>query len=81
MKRRAASTRSDAKLEAIDFQVIGELKSDSGHLLLMSGDGRWYDYDVVHEVISPISPSNSWAVDVIESAPVRVRAEWQLATS
>ena len=72
MIRRRGNPRHDAQLDAIEFQVIGERKGDPGHLLLMCRDGQWYDYDLVHEVIAPIAPDDSWAVDVLDHASRRV---------
>ena len=51
-------------IDAISFQVIGELKGDPGHLLLIGDDGGWYDYDIVQVTIEPIEPGDSWAVDI-----------------
>ena len=75
MKHRNGSTHSDRQLEASEFQVIGELRGDPGHLLLMCGDGHWYDYDLAHGEIARIAPSDSWAVDVIDNASERVELE------
>lgn len=52
----------------IEFQVIGELKGDQGHLLLLDDDGQCYDYDIVLDEIVPIDVDGSWAVDVIDNA-------------
>ncbi len=60
-------------VDVCEFQVIGERKDDPGHLLLMGRDGRWYDYDVALETIAPAEPGDSWTVDVIENAAVRVQ--------
>jgi hypothetical protein len=56
----------DPLVDTIEFRVIGELKSDPGHLLLSGDDGRWYDYDISHGTIIPVEPSDSWAVDLID---------------
>lgn len=50
----------------IEFHVIGELRYDSGHLLLLDTDGQCYDYDVAMGEIIPVEPDSTWAVDVIE---------------
>ncbi|HEV2126683.1 MAG TPA: hypothetical protein VGW38_28315 [Chloroflexota bacterium] len=73
--------KAETDLDAVEFQVIGELGNDPGHLLLMCGDGRWYDYDLVSEKISPITPDDSWAVDVIDNGSVMVKAERELVAS
>lgn len=52
----------------IEFQVIGELKGDQGHLLLLDDDGQCYDYDIVLDEIVPIDVDGSWTVDVIDNA-------------
>lgn len=75
MIRRRGSPRSEPEQDAIEFQVIGELKGDPGHLLLMCRDGHWYDYDMVHGMIAPIAPDDSWAVDVIDNFSGRVQLE------
>ena len=67
MNHRNGSTQSDRLLQATEFQVIGELRGDPGHLLLMCGDGHWYDYDLAHGEIARIAPSDSWAVDVLDN--------------
>lgn len=46
-------------IDAISFQVIGELKDDPGHLLLIGDDGSWYDLDIVQVTIEPIEPGDS----------------------
>lgn len=58
--------------ENIDFQVIGQLKSDPGHLLLMGDDGCWYDYDISAGSITPIDVTDSWAVDVSDQVALRL---------
>ena len=75
MNRRKGNAHSDRHLEASDFQVIGELRGDPGHLLLMCGDGHWYDYDLTSGEIARIAPSDSWAVDVIDNASESVELE------
>ena len=67
MNRRQGNTQRDRHREASEFQVIGELRGDPGHLLLMCGDGHWYDYDLARGEIARIAPSDSWAVDVIDN--------------
>ena len=55
----------------IDFQVIGELKSDPGHLLLVGDDRQWYGYDLALRAIIPIEPSGSW-FDIANQVAIRV---------
>lgn len=50
----------------IEFHVIGELRDDPGHLLLLDGDGQCYDYDIALDEVVPIEPDVRWKVDVIE---------------
>lgn len=52
----------------IEFQVIGELRGDQGHLLLLDDDGQCYDYDIVLDEIFPIDVDGTWTVDVIEDS-------------
>ncbi|HEV2126872.1 MAG TPA: hypothetical protein VGW38_29325 [Chloroflexota bacterium] len=63
--------------ESIDFRVIGKLKANPHHLLLLGDDGGCYDYDAVGGGITPLDPDDSWAVDVMERAtlPMRARAD------
>lgn len=58
----------------IEFRVIGELRQDPGHLLLLDADGQCYDYDVAASEILPVEPDSSWAVDVIEEGRLVVVA-------
>ena len=51
--------------ETIDFQVIGELRDDPQHLLLLGDDGQCYCFDIALDRIAPLDPDASWAVDVI----------------
>lgn len=54
--------------DTIGFRVVGELKTDPSHLLLLGDDGRWYDYDVVSGTIEGSAPGDRWAVDVVLQA-------------
>lgn len=71
MKRRAPRTKRVPKLETIEFQVIGELRKNPHHLLLLGNDGACYAYDIVGGGIDLLQPDDSWSVDVIESASVQ----------
>jgi hypothetical protein len=50
----------------IEFNVIGELRNVPGHLLLLGGDGRTYDYDTGLDTITHIEPDGIRGVHVIE---------------
>lgn len=70
-----------ATSDTIEFQVIGELKANPHHLLLLGDDGACYDYDV-YDVrggeIAPLAPDDSWVVDVVEDASLRIEADSEL---
>ncbi len=72
--------RPDAE-DLCEFQVVGELKDDPGHLLLMCASGRWYSYDIAGDEIEPVEPTDSWAVDVIDRERSHVGALLQKAAS
>jgi hypothetical protein len=61
-------------IDAISFQVIGELKGDPGHLLLIGDDGGWYDFDIVQVTIEPIELGDSWAVDIADHSVIPFQA-------
>ena len=65
----------------IDFQVIGQLKRDPGHLLLMGDDGCWYDYDISVGSITHIDITDSWAVDVSDRVALRIEVPKDLLAS
>ncbi|HYH13108.1 MAG TPA: hypothetical protein VD789_12190 [Thermomicrobiales bacterium] len=66
----------------IEFHVIGELRHDPGHLLLLDADGQCYDYDVSMSEIIPVEPDGTWAVDVIEEGRlVMVAPEEKIVTA
>jgi hypothetical protein len=50
--------------DTIDFEVIGELRANPNHLLLLGDDGQCYCFDVRLDRITPLDPNDSWAVDV-----------------
>ncbi|HYH13360.1 MAG TPA: hypothetical protein VD789_13465 [Thermomicrobiales bacterium] len=58
----------------IEFHVIGELRDDPGHLLVIDGDGQCYDFDVALDEIFPIEMDERWSVDVVESPVLVVEA-------
>lgn len=50
----------------IEFRVIGEVRNEPGHLVLLDEEGQCYDYNVeVGEVVA-VEPDARWAIDVIE---------------
>ena len=56
--------------DTIDFQVIGELRNNPNHLLLLGDDGRCYCFDVRLDRIAPLDPDDDWAVDVAGHGPL-----------
>jgi hypothetical protein len=54
--------------ETIDFEVIGELRDNPQHLLLLGDDGQCYCFDMTHDRITPLDPDDSWSVDVVAAA-------------
>lgn len=59
----------------VEFEVIGELKDDPGHFLLLDDDGQCYDYDLVMNLITPVEVDTSWMVDVIVDGPITVKTD------
>jgi hypothetical protein len=55
----------------IEFHVIGELRDDPGHLLVIDCDGQCYDFDIELDEIVPVEMDDTWSVDVVET-PVTV---------
>jgi hypothetical protein len=64
MRRVAARSRRRSSLDLVEFQVIGELRDDPHHLLLLGSDGHSYGYDIISGDIRQLEPDDSWAVDV-----------------
>lgn len=60
-KRHTGPRRED---EPCEFRVVGARRDDPGHLLVMGCDGRWYDYDIAANHMTPVELTDSWAVDV-----------------
>ena len=58
-------------IDVCEYQVIGELKENPHHLLLVGDDGQCYAYDLVSGEIQPLQPDDSWAVDVAHPALIR----------
>lgn len=65
----------------VEFQVIGELKDDSGHFLLMGDDGQCYDYDLATNEITPVDVDGSWLVDVPVDKQMAIEAELERLAS
>lgn len=65
----------------IEFHVIGELRDDPGHLLVIDGDGQCYDFDIALDEIVPIEIDGSWAVDVVEAPIVVIEAPAEMVAS
>ncbi len=61
-------------IDTIAFRVIGELKADPAHLLVLDDDGRYYDYDILREEIVPVDLDGSWAIDVVEESNLIIEA-------
>lgn len=54
--------------EVCHFQVIGELRDNPHHLMLLGDDGQCYAYDITSGEIMPMEPDDSWAVDFADHA-------------
>lgn len=68
-------------IDVCDFQVIGELRDNPHHLLLLGNDGQCYAYDIVTGEIDPLDPDESWAVDVRENLALRMHMSSELLAS
>ncbi len=68
-------------VDVCEFQVIGELKGDPGHLLLRGEDTRWYDYDIEAGTVTPIEEDGSREVDVIEEGTLTIEVSEENLTS
>lgn len=49
-----------------EFRVIGELRANPGHLLLLDSDGGCYEYDMSLDVVVPVEPNSTSSVSIIE---------------
>jgi hypothetical protein len=54
----------DRQADTIDFEVIGELRDNPHHLLLLGDDGQCYCFDITLDRITPLDPDDSWSVDI-----------------
>lgn len=68
-------------MTTIEFQVIGELKNDPGHFLLLGDDGQCYDYNIALDEIIPIDVDGTWAIDIIGEKPVVIEADASMIAS
>ncbi len=76
------SERSDdVAVDTIDFEVIGELRDNPHHLLLLGDDGTCYRFDLVASEVIPLDPDGSWAADVILDAHTRVELPREMLAS
>ncbi len=75
MNRRRHSANETLGSVFIEFQVIGELKANPNHLLLLGNDGRCYDYHVVGRETAPLERDAFWAVHVIDHTSIRMKPD------
>jgi hypothetical protein len=75
--RRGAHPASDT----IDFQVIGELRDNPHHLLLLGDDGQCYCFDLRLDRIEPLDPDASWSVDMMHRAALHLELPIELLAS
>jgi hypothetical protein len=45
-----------------EFIVVGEHRENELDLLVKGADGAFYEYDPVHENISPVDPDENWVI-------------------
>ena len=65
----------------LKFQVIGGLKNEPGHLLLLGDDEQLYVYDADRAEVMMMTPGTSWAVDVIENSSLVFEAPAEMVAS
>jgi hypothetical protein len=58
--------------ETIEFRVIGEQRDDSGHLLLLGADGRFYRYTTCCCELAPVEPDDTCVIDPIIAGDPRI---------
>lgn len=81
MKRSRHRPDSLPAPETIDFQVIGELRDNPQHLLLLGDDGQCYCFDMLLDRITPLDPDDSWSVDVLARASLHLELPIELLAS
>jgi hypothetical protein len=74
MNGTATLTRHRSSSDTVEFQVIGELRDDPHHLLLLGSDGHSYGYAIISGEIRELEPDDSWAVDVVGHVAQRLEA-------
>lgn len=79
MSRRATG-RDGQNIDQVEFRVIGELRRDPGHLLLLDHDGQCYDYDLFEGRIEPIDPDCAWEVDAVHASSIIIDAPTKIAS-
>lgn len=45
-----------------EFTVVGEHKEDESELLVMGADGKYYEYDLHRDRLSPVEPDEQWEI-------------------
>jgi len=45
-----------------EFTVVGEHKDDESELLVMGSDGKYYEYDLSRDRLSPTEPDDHWEI-------------------
>lgn len=65
MRGVASRSKRRSSLDTVEFQVIGELRDDPHHLLLLGSDGHSYGYDIISGDIRELEADDSWAVDML----------------
>ena len=55
-----------------EFRVIGELRTNPGHLLLLDSDGGCYDYDMSLGIVVPVESNTPSSVSVIEEGMLKM---------
>ena len=73
MSGTATLTRHRSVSDTVEFQVIGELRDDPHHLLLLGSDGHYYGYDIISGEINELQPDDSWAVDRTGAASLHLQ--------
>lgn len=65
MRQVAKRSKRRSALDTVEFQVIGELRNDPHHLLLLGSDGHSYGCDIISGDIRELEADDSWAVDIL----------------
>lgn len=70
----ARHRREPEQADVCDFEVVGELRSDSTCLLLRGCDGKFYAMDPSIGQLEQLEPDDSWALDVSRDEAFRTAA-------